>query len=300
MASQKIVGIVGPTATGKSDLAVEIALHFQGEVVSADSRQVYKGLDIGTGKITLAEMKGVPHHMLDVLHPYQKYSVAQFQEEALQSIKYIFSKKHLPILVGGTGFYIQAVVDSITLPEVPPDKELRNRLQGESAKSLSKILHSLDPERAKTIDKKNPVRLIRAIEIATYLGKVPPLQTRRTNTTQFETLQIGLDLPDNRLRHKIEVRLEERMQNGMIEEVEGLLRKGVKFDRLHELGLEYRYIALYLQGTLSKEEMTETLQTKIWQYARRQRTWFKRDTRIHWFHPSEIKQIFELVINHLK
>jgi tRNA dimethylallyltransferase len=279
----RILVIVGPTATGKSDLAVRVAKKFKGEIISADSRQVYTGLDIGTGKITKKEMKGVPHYLLDVANPKKKFSVVKYVELAEKAIQEILSKEKLPIIVGGTGFYIEALVDGVMLPDVPPNNELRKKLQKKTAAQLFKMLQKLDPKRAKTMDPKNSRRMIRSIEIALYLGKVPQIK----KVSAYHPLFIGLNLPKEELQPRIQKRLIKRIDQGMIKEAQKLRKAGLSFKRMYELGLEYRYLALYLQKKITKEEIMEKLNSEIWHYARRQMTWFNRDRRINWFLPSE-------------
>lgn len=288
----KLLVILGPTATGKSDLAVKLAKKYNGEVISSDSRQVYKGLDIGTGKITKKERRGVPHHMLDIVSPKKSFTVAEYQKIAEKNITDILSREKLPILCGGTGFYIQSIVDGLVLPEVPPNKILRKKLEKKSLGKLVKILKKLDPERASDIDKKNPVRLIRSIEIATALGKVPKLKKEKS---EYDILQIGLTLPLETLKQKIHTRLISRIKIGMIKEAEKLHREELSWKRMNELGLEYRYLAEYLQKKISKQELLDKLNVKIQRYAKRQITWFKRDGRIHWFSPKQLKQIDKTV-----
>ncbi len=283
----KMIVVLGPTAVGKSDLAVELALRFNGEVISADSRQVYKGLNIGTGKITKKEMKGVPHHLLDVVSPKKTYTVSDFQRDAGTAAADIIARGALPVVCGGTGFYIQSIVDGITLPEVPPNPTLRQKLATKTPEQLFTILTKLDPIRAESIDKQNPVRLIRAIEIAKALGAVP--QTK--HQAQYDCIQIGIDISDEELKQKIHTRLLSRIKKGMLTEVKKLHEQGLSWKRMHMLGLEYRYVALYLQKKISKQEMIDQLAAEIWQYAKRQRTWFKRDTRILWYRPTDIKRI---------
>ena len=275
---QKIVVILGPTATGKSDFAVELAKKINGEIISADSRQVYIGLDIGSGKITKKEMKGVPHHLLDVTNPKKVFSVADYKKLADKKIEEIISRGKIPIIVGGTGFYIDSVINDSQLPEVKPNKNLRKELEKLSTGELFKILKKLDPRRAKEIDAKNPVRLIRAIEIAKELGKVPKLKTN----PKYDTITIGLDFPDNELKERIEKRLISRFKNGMLDEAKKLHSQGLSFKRMEQLGLEYRYMAKFLQGKITEKEMVEKLNLEIWKYAKRQRTWFKRDKNIIW------------------
>lgn len=284
----KIIVILGATATGKSGLAVKIAKKFRGEVISADSRQVYKGLDIGTGKITIKEMRGIHHWLLDVTSPKNIFSVADYKKHADDKIKTIFKRSKLPIICGGTGFYIDAVVNNTLLPEVPPNTKLREELGKKSIEELSFILKDLDIDRYKSIDLNNKVRLIRAIEIAKVLGKVPVL-----NHTQspYLFLKIGLKLSDIELKNKINKRLKSRIRQGMIQEAENLHKKGLSFERMKELGLEYRYLANFLEGNTTKKEMLEKLEVEIWRYAKRQMTWFKRDKSIKWFNPKEVKNI---------
>lgn len=295
--------ILGPTATGKSDLAVVIARKYNGEVISADSRQVYTGLNIGTGKITKKEMCGVPHYMLDVVSPngstsspQGKFSVAEWQKQAKEKIADIVSRGKLPIVCGGTGFYLQSVVDNVVLPEVPPNNALRKKLEKKSVEELFIILNKLDPKRAKTIDSRNPVRLVRAIEIATKLGKVPGIAKQKT---EYEMLQIGLTLPGIELKEKIHTRLLVRIKKGMVSEVRKLHDQGLSWKRLESLGLEYRYVAMFLQKKATNSEFIQKLETEIWQYAKRQVTWFKRDKNINWFSPKEGRKIEKLVDNFL-
>ena len=299
----KILIILGQTATGKSDLAVNIARKFNGEIISADSRQVYKGLDIGSGKITKSEMRGISHYLLDVANPKRQFSVAQYKKLAEKAISEINKKndKHsvfnkLPIVVGGTGFYIQAIVDGLILPEVKPNNKLRKELKKRSAKELYEILKKLDKDRAKEIEKDNPRRLIRAIEIVKELGKVPKLK----KDSKYEVLQIGLKLPEENLKENIHKRLISRMKKGMVKEVERLHSDGLSWKRLEALGLEYRFLAQFLQEKINKKEMLEKLETEIWHFAKRQMRWFKRGNRIKWFKPSEIGKIEREVKRFLK
>jgi tRNA dimethylallyltransferase len=276
----KILVIVGPTAVGKSSLAVQLAKKFNGEVISADSRQVYKGLDIGTGKITKEEMKGVPHYLLNVADPKRQFNVIQYKKLADKAAKEILKKNKLPIVVGGTGFYIQALAYGVSIPEVQPNLKLRKKLEKKTSEELFEILKKLDPERAENIDRYNPRRLVRAIEISKELGKVPKLHT--LNPTPYTTLFIGLDLSDEELKRKIKNRLRERIKKGMIAEAQRLHRTGLSFKRMRQSGLEYKYLADFLENKLLKKEMTARLEKAIWQYVKRQRTWFKKDKRICW------------------
>ncbi len=281
----KLIVICGPTATGKSDYAVNLAkdLAKQGigaEIISADSRQVYKGLDIGSGKITVKEMQGIPHHLLDVASPKRTFSVAQYKKLADKTIQQIIKRNHVPIIVGGTGFYIDAVVFGQQFPAVAPNKELRKSLELLSLDALRQKLQTLDIDRYESIDIHNKVRMIRAIEIADALGKVPPV----VRSTKYAVEWIYLDFPDEILKGRIHTRLIKRMKEGMVQEVATLHAEGLSWKRLEALGLEYRYVALMLQEKLSEPDpstslrasMLTQLEAAIWQYAKRQRTWFKK------------------------
>ncbi len=287
----RIIVICGPTATGKSDLAVELALRFNGEVISADSRQVYQGLDIGSGKITASEMKGVLHHLLDVMNPKKVYSVELFKQEAEKKITDIIARGKLPIIAGGTGFYIDAVVSGMDLPPVKADKTLRKNLSTKTTEELMAMIQKLDPVRAQTLDPHNKVRIIRAIEIAQTLGKVPEV----THTKRYNPLFIGLTLDTETLKNKIHTRLMKRMDMGMVEEIMHLREQGLSWKRFHEFGLEYRHLALYVQNKVSKEAMLERLEIEIAQYAKRQMQWFKRNKDIQWFKPDETEHIVKTV-----
>lgn len=271
---KKLIVVCGPTATGKSDLAVDIALEKNGEVISTDSRQVYRGLDLGTGKITTEEMRGIPHYMLDVVDPMTQYSVSDFQEEALKHIEDIWSRGKLPILAGGTGMYIDSLTHDIEFNSVKPDPELRAELEKCSLEELQEKLEELAPERLETIDTENPVRLIRAIEIATELGHVPPL--KRIPKPDWDIEYIYLDHPDDILKERIALRLEKRLEAGMLEEAKELHKEGLTYKRMEALGLEYRFQAQHLQGKISYEEMKDLIRRESWKYVKRQRTWFKK------------------------
>jgi tRNA dimethylallyltransferase len=275
----KLIIILGPTSSGKTDLSIKLAKHFRGEVVSADSRQVYKGMDIGTGKVTKKEMAGVPHYLLDVANPKTRFSVAQYQKLALAAIKKIQTKNKTPFLVGGTGFYIQSVADGIVVPEVKPDWKLRKKLEKLTNKQLFLKLKKIDPRRAESIDNNNPRRLIRALEIVlTTKRPIAPLSINN----RFEVLFLGIKKGRNVLNKLIEKRLLKRLHGGMVNEVKKLHKSGVSFKRLEELGLEYRYVAQYLQNKLEYDSMVRLLQKEIEHYAKRQMTWFKKDKRIYW------------------
>jgi tRNA dimethylallyltransferase len=290
--ARKLIVILGPTASGKSELAIKLAKRFNGEVVSADSRQVYKEMDIGTGKLTKKEMRGVPHHLLDIVSPKRRFTVVQYRKLGLRTIDKIFKKGKIPILCGGTGFYIQAVIDGIVIPEVPPDWKLRKKLEKKSVKELYKILKKLDPERAKTIEKENPRRLIRAIEICKKIGKVPPL---KFNPLPYSVLMLGIKRNKKDLEEKIRKRFFGWLKRGLILEVIKLRKMGVSFKRIEEFGMHYREIARYLQNKIDEKEMVEKSIKEIQNYAKRQMTWWKSDKRVVWI--KNYKEAEKLIKN---
>lgn len=290
---EKIIVILGPTAVGKTSISIEIAKALDGEVVSADSRQVYRGLNIGSGKVTPSEMDGVPHHLIDIANPEEIFSVSDYLHLGRQALSDILTRKKVPVVVGGTGFYIDALLGTISLPNVPADQDLRTKLSGFSLEELNAELQNLDPERIKTIDTKNPVRLIRAIEIARALGATPPSYSEKL----YDIAYIGLTLPSEELGRKIHNRLLERLQTGMLEEAVQLHAHGLSWERMESLGLEYRYMARHLQAHISYEEMIAQLELEIRHYAKRQMTWFKRNKNIDWFSPEQKQEILALTKN---
>lgn len=275
----KIIIILGPTSSGKSEVAIKLARKFNGEIISADSRQIYRGLDIGTGKITKAEQKLAKHYLIDTVSLKADYNVSNFKKDAEKIIVDILSRGKLPIICGGTGFWIKAVVDNVIFPEVKPNKVLRNKLRNKSAEALFKMLKKLDPTRAKNIDAKNKVRLIRAIEICKALGSVPRYTIR---DTRYTILQIGIDIPKEKLQQNIKKRLEKRWRAGMVKEVEKLKKSGLSWKKIQSFGLGYFWIPLFLQKKISKEELFERVYLAEKNYAKRQMTWFQRDKRIKW------------------
>lgn len=290
--NKKIIVICGPTATGKSALAVEIAQLFNGEIISADSRQIYRGLDIGSAKIQPHETGGIPHHLIDVVDPTDIFTAAQFQKIGHDILRDLFNRKKLPLIVGGTGMYISALVYETPFPEVPPNLALRQELEKMTTEQLVNRLEELDPARLKEIDHKNPVRLIRAIEIAETLGSVPALDFHES---PYEVLFIGLELSKEELMRRIRERIEQRLP-ALFEEIEKLHAAGVSYERLYSFGLEYRYGSEFIQGKLSLEEFKETLTNKTWQFAKRQMTWFKANPHIQWFNPiSDQEKIFAAI-----
>ena len=277
---RKLVVILGQTASGKSDLAVKIAKKFKGEVVSADSRQVYKGMDIGTGKITKKEAKGIPHHLLNITSPKKRFAVAQYRKLAIEAINKIQKKGKLPILCGGTGLYIQAVVDGITIPEVKPNWSLRRILDKFSTEELFKKLRELDQKRAETIDKHNKRRLIRAIEIVLKTKK--PVPELKKIPLPYPVLILGIKKKKDELEKLIEKRFLKWLEEGFLKEVFNLKKMGLSWKRIEEFGINYRTASQYLQKLITEEEFIKKSLIELRNYAKRQMVWFKRDKRIIW------------------
>lgn len=287
----KIVNVVGTTASGKSDLAIELAKKFAGEVISADSRQVYINLDVGTAKVTKAEMQEIPHYLLDLLPPTQVYSVEDFKKDAEKAISAIIQQRKLPIIAGGTFYYTDALLGRVSTSSVPPNHNLRVELEEKTTEDLFKKLIAVEPRRASTIDKHNRRRLIRALEITNAVGYVP----EATKTpSPYQVLTIGCIRSKEELLERFKVRIATWLDGSLEQEVRSLLASGVPEERLRELGFEYSLMLDYLQGSISKEDLPQKYLEKNWQYAKRQLTWLKRDETIQWYDPTD-KKIFEVV-----
>ncbi|HEY4524452.1 MAG TPA: tRNA (adenosine(37)-N6)-dimethylallyltransferase MiaA [Candidatus Paceibacterota bacterium] len=281
----KVIAVVGPTASGKSALAIWLARRFNGEVISVDSRQVYRELDIGSGKLAVGKRGGIKHHLLDVVNPKRIFTVFQYQKLAEKTIRDVINRCRLPILCGGTGFYLNAVLGDVALPPVPPNKILRAKLEKLSTKKLLAKLKILDPTRAEKIDSKNRRRLIRALEVATILTpQDSPWDSKKDYP--WPCLKIGILVEKNKLRQRINRRLKTELESGLLAEVKKLRRQGLSWRRLDDLGLEYRFVSRYLRQQLTAAEMIKQLQTALWHYAKRQLTWFKRDPKIIWVKTS--------------
>lgn len=320
----KMVVIVGPTASGKSELAVRLAKKIGGEIISADSRQVYRGLNIGTAKIDgkwqpepqetrfgtrkVFLYKSIPHHCIDFVSPKRIFTVAEFKECATRAINHIANQGKIPILVGGTGFWVESVAYDLKLPEVPPNPKLRRRLQKKRPAELFNLLKKLDPERAKTVEPHNPRRLIRAIEIAKRLGKVPKLKPDKFMKSDFLNLWIGLNPPKEVLRKNVERRAKKMIrgvdsklgsggnklgfEQNIVTETEKLLRQGVSKKRIKEFGFEYSAALDYIVKTatnksrkatvIAKKELYKKIVQRSMKYARKQLAWFRRNPNIQW------------------
>lgn len=337
--TSKAVVILGPTSSGKSSLAVKIAQEFKGEIISVDSRQVFKGMDLGTGKVegewqkpsvrqissskpprldpftnavnssrcslfprTLPEhstsetdkekvymYKGISHHLIDFVEPDEDYNVSHFKKDCEEKILEIIKRGKIPILCGGTGFWIQAVVDDVEFPQIKPDLKLRKKLKEKTNSELLEILKKLDSDRANNIDQKNQARLIRAIEIAEKIGKVPKIKIERKSSTRkienetIEFLQIGIPVNQYKLVEKIKLRLGERFNQGMVEEILDLFEKyNLSTEKIQNLGIAYSLVPLYRDEGISRKELFDQIVQAEKKYAKRQMTWFKKDPRIFW------------------
>lgn len=282
-----LVVILGPTASGKSALGIALAQRFDGEIVSADSRQVYRGLDIGTAKVTPAEQALVPHHLLDVADPRDTYTVSQFQHAAITAIDAIIAHNRQPFLVGGSPHYIQAVVDNLDIPQVPPQPELRAELEAHSLPDLLAQLAELDPQSAATIDRNNLRRILRALEVCLVTGK-PFSEQRRMSHPLYNSLILGIQWPRDVLYKRIDMRIDERMQQGLVEEVENLLAGGLTHERLEAMGLEYRFVSRWLRGEfIDQAETVQRLKYATHDFVRRQLSWFRKDQRILWINGGD-------------
>lgn len=289
----KIIVVLGQTSTGKSDLAVEIAKLYNGEIISADSRQVYRGMDLGSGKITTAEMQGVPHHLLDVVNPKDLFSAEDFKNLGRKAIQKILEKNKNPIICGGTGFYIDSLIYDTEFSSVSPNPELRKKLSVLDTKTLAEKFTTEYPLEAKKIDLKNKVRVVRAFEICKAIGSIPKTKQHK----KYKTLFIGLELEKEKLAERIHQRIINRIEQGMIDEVKNLYAGGVSYERLESFGLEYRHISRYLLGKTTEEEMIENLYRDTLKFAKRQKTWFKRNKDIHWFNSLREKDLVMNKIN---
>ena len=286
MQTAPVIVILGPTASGKSAFAVELARKIGGEVISADSRQVYKGLDIGTGKITKREMKGVPHHLLDIASPRRVYTASDFVRDGQAAIADIQSRGKVAILCGGTGFYIDALLGRISLPQVPANKSLRSRLQKKSAPELFALLQKKDPKRAAQMDtpseRNNKVRLIRALEVSKKYQGLTLISSGGVGPRIITAQWIGIARPQENINSRIAIRLKRRLKAGMVSEARRLHAAGLSYKRMESLGLEYRSLSRFLQGTITRSQLESELLHDICAYSKRQITYWKRNDAIRW------------------
>ncbi len=295
-----VVVICGATATGKSDLAVALARETNAEIINADSMQLYKGMDIGTAKLSLEDRQGIPHHLLDVLNVTQDASVAWYQESARDLISAIEGRDKNVIIVGGTGLYIKAILDDLNFPDTDP--EVRTKLNEMAEKIGGPAMHErlakLDPGAALAIDAQNVRRVIRALEVIEITGKPFTANLPRVESTRFpDARQFGLVMDRSTLAMRIDQRVEKMWERGLVRETESLISAGIQNGRTAQLALGYAQVLRYKSGAISEAEAKEDTKRATRQYARRQETWFSRDRRIQWISPKQPR--LETIREHL-
>jgi len=289
-----LVAVVGPSGVGKSRLALYLAQTFDGEIVSADSRQVYRNMDIGTAKPTLKELSLVPHHLVGIIKPDEDFSLAQYQQLAYKAIEDIHQRSKLALLVGGSGLYIWSVLEGWGIPQVPPDLEFRHNLEKEAANGgqneLYQQLMEVDPVAAQRIDRRNVRRVIRALEVYKQ-AETPISQLQQKKTPPFNTLIIGLTIDRAGLYRRIDLRVDEMIKQGLVAEVEKLVRMGYHFNMPAMSGIGYKQIGMFLKGELSLEVAIQQIKSETHRFVRHQYAWFQlKDERIHWFNiQNEVK-----------
>lgn len=287
MTLSPLLAVFGPTAVGKTAISLQLAHDFNGEIVSADSRQIYRGLDIGADKVSPAERSAVPHHLLDIVAPDEVLTLAEFQRAAYAAIDDIHRRGRLPLLVGGTGLYVRAVLDGLGIPEVPPNEALRAELEAVAAEQGAEVLHAwlaaIDPVAAQRIDKRNVRRVVRALEVCLVSGQ-PISALQQATPPPYRILRIGLTRPREALYARIDRRVDAMIQRGLLEEVRGLMDAGYS-PRLPALtGLGYRQMIHYLQGEMSFDEAVAAIKHQTRRFVHQQNTWFRLDDeRIVWF-----------------
>lgn len=289
-----LIVLLGPTGVGKTALSLELCERFRGEVVSADSRQIYRGMDIGTAKATAAEVTRVPHHLIDISAPDEPFSLADYQRLAYQTIDAIHARNHVPFLVGGTALYLRAVVEGLRIPEVAPNLPLRQKLEQFLAEkgrdALFQWLQEIDPATAAVIDGKNPRRVLRALEIFLSTGQ-SKVALEGTNPPPYHILQIGLDRPRDQLYQRTDQRIEQMMTQGLLDEVKQLLAAGYDPALPAMTSLGYRELVDYLAGRLTLEAALEKFCTETHRYVRHQYTWFRKMDNIIWFDMDETAHV---------
>jgi len=299
--------ILGPTAVGKSKLAIELAQKINGEIISADSMQVYRGMDIGTAKPTADEQEGIPHHLINVKNPDEEWTVFAFVEQTNKLIAEISKRCKTPIVIGGTGLYLWSLLEGYAFPIAPSDKKIREKLEKTPLPTLYSLLSTVDPKAAQKINSNDKKRIVRALEVYELTGKrMSELQELRAQNTEHpstslgagraqEYILIGLTLPREQLYERINNRVEQMIKKGLIDEVKELLNKGYSKDLPSFQALGYKEVAEYLGGKWSKEEMIKELKKRTRHFARRQMTWFKRFKNVKWFDPKFNKEMQHLI-----
>ena len=292
---KKVVVILGPTASGKSDWGIRLSKKYKGEIISADSRQVYKKMDIGTAKVEggwnwQTSWKGlrhvflsqdVIHYLVDIIDPGKKFTVAEFKDRSVKHIKTIHKSGHTPFVVGGTGLYISSLVDNLVIPRIPPNNTLRKSLEDKTNEQLIQLLENLDPITAKRVDRKNTRRIIRALEVCILTGQ-PFSSQQKKGAPLFDFLQIGISVPREVLHERISRRVDNMVKHGLVDEIKDLLRQKYSWALPSMSGIGYRQFAEYFSGKKTLVSAIEELKRDTRRFARRQHTWFKRDKRIVW------------------
>jgi tRNA dimethylallyltransferase len=296
----KLIAVVGPTASGKTALGIALAKKFGGEIVSADSRQIYRDMDIGTAKPTGAERRTIPHHLIDIKDPDEDYTAADYQRDAFAAINGIIARGNVPLLIGGTGLYVRAVLENLDIPKTIADPKLRTRIEKDIAAvglaAVFKQLVVLDPEAAYVVDPKNPRRVVRALEVALTTGV--PFTTQRTKRAPlFDTLTLGLNPTPELLRERIDRRVDAMMRDGLVNEVCALVKKYGQTPTAFD-AIGYREIITHLDGKLPLDEAVTAIKINTWHYAKRQMTWFKKGNGIHWIEDAD--EALPLVQNFLR
>ncbi len=294
----KVIVIVGPTASGKTALSLMLAKQLKGEVINADSRQVYKRLDVGTEKITYEEMEGIPHHLLSIVDINTVYTAMDFKKDAETAITEITERGNIPIIAGGTFFYIDTLLGKMGTSPVEPNWELREELEKYSTEELFTLLQKKDPRRGDTIEKDNKRRLIRALEIVDKLQSVPAQNPNAE--CPYDVLTIGISVEKEVLKERLRIRAQDALTRGLIEETQSLLACGVSKERLLEIGLQYKVVMEYIDGIITDTELIQKLGEKNWQYAKRQLLWLKRNEDIVWFKREDTDALSGVVSEFLK
>lgn len=282
-----LVAVVGPTGTGKSRLAIQLAQAFDGEIVSADSRQVFRHMDIGTAKPSKRELSAVPHHLIDIINPDEDFSLAQYQRLAYEAIDGIQQRNKLPLLAGGSGLYVWSVLEGWGIPQVPPDAELRRSLEAKAARLGSEAVYrelvKVDAEAAQRIDPRNVRRVIRALEVTRHTG-TPFSQLQKKEPPPFSSLIIGLTADRAELYRRIDLRIDEMIGQGLVDEVKKLIEMGYGLNLRAMSGIGYRQIGVFLKGEMSMDEAVQQIKTETHRFVRHQYGWFRlKDERIRWF-----------------
>lgn len=278
--NNRVIAVVGATASGKTSYAIELAKKINGEIISADSRLVYKGMDIGTAKPTIDEMQEIPHYMIDVVEPEYNYSVGLYVKEAKKHITDIISRGKVPIVVGGTGLYFRVLLENYDLPDVKPDYELRKELSSYSYEELLEMLTKLDEKAANSVEKNDKKKLIRYIEIIRLAGKPLDL-VRGVKEKEFNVEWVGLNFPREILYDRINKRVDLMIEQGLIDETKKLLQKHGRISNITDT-IGYREVLSYLDGELSLDEAKDKLKQNTRNYAKRQLTWFRKNEQINW------------------